>query len=122
MTATLDAPEGTSPKGHWDRAAVLFIVAYFLFDAGVAGLTLALGKQAYDISGRELDLGLLGLAEFAPAAFLVLLTGSVADRYQRRHVAAIGTMGQAAAVLLAVVYVGSSPTAVGPLFGLALLV
>ena len=29
-----------------------------------------LGKQIFDISGHELDLGLLGLAEFLPAAFL----------------------------------------------------
>ena len=39
-----------------------------------------LGKQVYDITGRELDIGLLGLAEFLPAALLVLVTGSVADR------------------------------------------
>ena len=34
-----------------------------------------LGKQIYDITGRELDIGLLGLAEFLPAALLVLVTG-----------------------------------------------
>ena len=43
-----------------------------------------LGKQIYDITGRELDIGLLGLAEFLPAALLVLVTGSVADRFNRK--------------------------------------
>src|SRR5437764_270537 len=32
-----------------------------------------LGKLVYDLTGREIDLGLLGLAEFAPAALLVLV-------------------------------------------------
>ena len=34
--------------------------------ASVAQLT-ALGKFLFDLTGRDLDLGLLGLAEFAPA-------------------------------------------------------
>lgn len=50
----------------------------------------ALGKQIYDMTGRDLDLGLLGLAEFAPAFLLMTVTGSVADRFDRRHVASIG--------------------------------
>ena len=32
----------------------------------------ALGKQVYDITGREIDIGWIGLVEFLPAAFLVL--------------------------------------------------
>lgn len=31
-----------------------------------------LGKHIYDITGRELDIGWLGLAEFLPIALLVL--------------------------------------------------
>jgi MFS family permease len=81
----------------------------------------ALGKLAYDLSGRELDLGLLGLAEFAPAALLVLLTGSVADRFQRRWVSSLGSLGESVAALLMTAYVFTEPTAVGPLFGLAVL-
>jgi MFS family permease len=81
----------------------------------------ALGKLAYDLSGRELDLGLLGLAEFAPAALLVLLTGSVADRFQRRWVSSLGSLGEGGAALLMTAYVFTEPTAVGPLFGLAVL-
>lgn len=50
----------------------------------------ALGKQLYDISHRDLDLGLLGLAEFAPALLLMTVSGSVADRFDRRRVVAAG--------------------------------
>lgn len=73
MTTTTDAREGTSHAGRWDRATVTFLAGYFAGSAGLAALATALGKQVYDLSGRELDLGLLGLAELAPAALLVLV-------------------------------------------------
>jgi MFS family permease len=57
----------------------------------------ALGKQIYDITGRDLDLGLLGLAEFLPAVLLVTVTGTMADRVDRRRIATIGLLGEAAA-------------------------
>jgi len=77
-----------------------------------------LGKQVFDISGRELDLGLLGLAEFAPALLLVLVTGSIADRFDRRRVAAAGLVGQMVMTAGVLAYVATKPTAVGPIFGL----
>ena len=86
--------------------------------AGSAALVTALGKQVFDLSGRELDLGLLGLAEFTPAMLLVLLTGSVADRHDRRLVGAAGAVGEGVAALAILAYVATSPTAVGPLFAL----
>ena len=52
-----------------------------------------LGKHIYDITGRELDIGWLGLAEFLPIALLVFVTGSVADRYNRRLVAVTAMLG-----------------------------
>lgn len=41
------------------------------------------GWQVYRITGRELDLGLVGLAQFAPFAALFLIAGIVADRVPR---------------------------------------
>lgn len=80
-----------------------------------------LGKHVFDITGREIDLGLLGLAEFAPSAVLVLVTGSIADRHDRRKVAAAGLLGEVAATAGILAYVSTEPTAVGPIFGLVLL-
>ena len=57
----------------------------------------ALGKFVFDTTGRELDLGLVGLAEFAPAALLVLVTGHVADRFDRRTVVRLALVGEACA-------------------------
>lgn len=102
------------PRHDWSVWALLFS----LLCSSTATVTQAtvLGKQVFDISGRELDLGLLGLAEFAPAAILVLVTGSIADRFDRRRVAAGGLVGEAAATAAILWYVSTAPTAVGPIF------
>jgi MFS family permease len=104
-----------------DRSVVALLVSLLL--SSIASMTQAtvLGKQVFDISHRELDLGLLGLVEFTPALLLVLVTGSVADRFDRRRVAALGLLGEAAATGGILWYVSTDPTAVGPLFGFVLL-
>src|SRR5690349_17699796 len=47
--------------------------------------SVAVGWQVYDITKRPLDLGLVGLAQFLPGIFLFLISGHVADRFDRRH-------------------------------------
>jgi MFS family permease len=54
--------------------------------------TTVLGLLVYELTGSELDLGFLGLAEFAPAALLVLVAGAAVDRLDRRRVAAVGAI------------------------------
>lgn len=46
----------------------------------------ATGWRVYDVSGSPMALGLIGLAEFLPSILLVLVTGHVADRFDRRRV------------------------------------
>lgn len=82
---------------------------------------LALGKQVYDISGRELDLGWLGLAEFTPAALLVLVTGTVADRLDRRLVAAAAMFAQAVIAVCLAYLAMSNPRTPTPIFAFAIL-
>lgn len=88
---------------------------------GVALQAAALGKQAYDITGREADLGWIGLCEFLPAALLVLVTGTVADRFNRKKVAVIAIVGEAITSVALLVYALSEPTEVWPLFVIAFL-
>ena len=57
----------------------------------------AVGWQLYELTGSALDLGLVGLAQFAPIALLTLAVGQVADRYDRRLITAICQLVQAAA-------------------------
>jgi MFS family permease len=49
-------------------------------------LSVAVGWQVYALSGSALDLGLIGLAQFAPSVALMLVVGHVADRFDRRRV------------------------------------
>lgn len=57
--------------------------------SGFQMLTVAIGWHIYELTGNVLDLGLVGLAEFLPRVLFMLHTGHVADRYDRRHVAAL---------------------------------
>src|SRR3990172_4544287 len=49
----------------------------------------AVSWQMYDLTRNPLDLGLVGLVQFIPAALFVLVAGHVADRYDRRKIVRI---------------------------------
>ena len=91
----------------------------FAFYIGVSLQAATLGKHIFDITGRAIDIGWLGLAEFAPIALLVLVSGSVADRFNRKHVAALALAGEMLCAIALVVYSLSEPTAVWPFFVIA---
>jgi MFS family permease len=80
-----------------------------------------LGKQVYDITGREIDIGWIGLVEFLPAAVLVLVTGVVADRFYRRNVVLVAVAGELISAVALMFYARTNPTAVAPIFMITLL-
>ena len=47
-------------------------------------LAVAIGWQLYALTGRALDLGLVGLVQFLTQIVLTLVVGEAADRYERR--------------------------------------
>ena len=49
----------------------------------------AVGWQLYAMTGRPLDLGLVGLVQFVPMFLLSLPAGQVADRFDRRRVVTV---------------------------------
>jgi len=59
--------------------------------------TVAVGWQLYTLTGSAFDLGLVGLAQFAPTVVLTLVVGQVADRYDRRLVVVICHVAEAGA-------------------------
>src|SRR5215212_3768580 len=87
----------------------------------------AVAWQMYDTTHNTLDLGLVGLTQFIPAALFVLVAGHIADRYDRRKIVricqivsglasatlAIGTAGDwlTREALLAIVFVTGSARA-----------
>ena len=63
-------------------------------------LLVALGWQMYDLTGSAWDLGLVGLAQFAPALLLALPAGHQVDRRDRRKLLAAVLAAQVALALL----------------------
>ena len=98
-----------------------YIGANVLLYVGLSLQVTTLAKQVYDINKREIDLGFLGLAEFLPIALLVFVTGTVADRFNRKRVSQSAMAGELASALLLMWYASTEPTSVLPIFLIAIL-
>ncbi len=71
------------------RPFVAFWFARIFTASAFQMLTVAIGWNIYQLTGNVMDLGWVGLIEFAPRVMFMLHTGHVADRYDRRRVAAL---------------------------------
>jgi len=98
-----------------------YIGANALLNVGLSLQVTSLAKQVYDINKREIDLGFLGLAEFLPIALLVFVTGTVADRFDRKRVSQLAMAGELASAVLLMWYASTVPTSVLPIFLIAIL-
>jgi MFS family permease len=58
----------------------------------------AVGWQMYELTNSPFHLGLIGLVQFIPAVGLFVLTGHVADHYDRRWVTFVAQLTEAIAV------------------------
>ncbi|HMA96598.1 MAG TPA: MFS transporter [Polyangiaceae bacterium] len=63
-----------------------FQAARFLSVLSLEMQSVAVGWQLYQLTGRPLDLGLAGLAQFLPGVLLVPWTGRTADRVRRERI------------------------------------
>ena len=71
-------------------AFVQFWFARIASGFGFQMLSVAVGWQIYEITGRALDLGLIGLVQFIPSVLLALPAGHVADQFERRRIVLLG--------------------------------
>lgn len=87
-------------------AYTYFFFARFLTAFATQMVSVSVGWQMYAHTGQPIYLGLIGLVQFLPSLVLILVTGTVADRYNRRMIAAIcifvGTLCTAALLFLTV--------------------
>ena len=90
--------EPTSPLQISDYR--YFWVSRFLSVIATIGMVVIIGYQLYDVArahygmsipSAAFQLGLLGLAQFVPLFLLTPIAGLVADRFDRRYVAACST-------------------------------
>ncbi len=103
------------------RGYRLYWVARFLLVFAIQVLSVSVGWQIYDQTRDPFLLGLVGLVQFLPAPLLVLVTGSVADRYNRRRImaACMAVEAACAAALLAILHQGSA--SVWPVYAVLLV-
>jgi MFS family permease len=63
-----------------------FMSARVLITTASEMQAVAVGWQIYSLTHRPLDLGLVGLAQFAPGILLFLISGHTADRFPRQRI------------------------------------
>jgi MFS family permease len=105
----VSGPSGRNPAwavfGHRDFRALLG--ARWLAMFALQAQNVAIGWQVYAITHRPLALAWVGLAQFFPAILLSLVTGHVADRFDRRRILQVCHAAMAA-LSLALVGVASA--------------
>ena len=67
-----------------------FFTARFFAAFAFQIVSVSVGWQMYEVTGNAFYLGLIGLFQFLPSLLLILVTGTVADRHNRRLIMAIG--------------------------------
>src|SRR3981189_461710 len=82
------------------RPFTLFWSARGMSSVAFQMMSVAIGWQIYSITHSAFALGLVGLAQFLPMFVLTLVVGHVADRYDRRRIAAICQSLESVAALL----------------------
>src|SRR5215471_13632658 len=97
-----------------------FLSAQTCSSVGALALTTVLGKVVFDLTNSELALGFLGLVEFLPSLLLVLVSGSLADRVDRRRMASAALVLEAGAAGALAWYASTDPTSATTIFLLVL--
>ena len=67
-------------------------LARFLASMGLQIVAVSIGWHIYDLTHDPFNLGLVGLMQFLPVLLLVPITGTVADRFDRRWVFGLAVM------------------------------
>jgi MFS family permease len=83
---TAAVAEAGAGSAFLSRDFRLYQTARLLGILGAEAQSVAVAWQVYQITHSALDLGLTGLALFAPGIFFMLAAGHVADRYDRRWI------------------------------------
>jgi len=104
------------------RGLVLLLAGELLTTSSAMAVQTALGWEGYERSGDPLVLGLIGLAEFAPALLFALPAGHAADHRDRRFVTVFGLGVIALATAGIALDTASGDGRVWPLYALALFI
>ena len=104
-----------------NRNFACYLTSRVLGTLAVQMQSVAVGWQVYQITGSLFDLGLIGLAQFAPFLVLILLAGHVADRYDRRRIIVLCMATQLLCSALLLAFTLSGLHVVWPVFAILVL-
>ncbi|NND50454.1 MAG: MFS transporter [Rhizobiales bacterium] len=111
-----DEPAAPPLSLYRNPSFACFAVMRIFNSAALQMLNVAVGWQVYELTGNPLDLGLVGLAQFVPVLALFLVSGLVADRFNRRSICVVTNLVAAAISGLFLYYALSGGTAAWPIF------
>jgi MFS family permease len=77
----------------------------------------AVGWQIYEMTDSPMQLGLVGLMQFIPQFFLVLVAGHIVDQHDRKHIMLIAQAVEAGAVAVLAVATASGTATAGLILG-----
>ena len=104
------------------RDFTLYLCARLFSSIAAQMLIVAVGWQVYKLTGRVLDLGLIGLSQFLPFLCLSLFAGHAADRFDRRLIISLCLATNLICALLLLLFAVGRIGSTVPIFGvLALL-
>ena len=118
MSAT-SASNGFSVLRH--RNFRFYLSARILGTLAVQMQSVAIGWQVYALTHNLFDLGLIGLAQFAPFLALILWAGHVADTHNRRTIILLCMCTQLLCSLLLVGFTLSGSHVIWPVFAILVL-
>ncbi|SDD64768.1 Predicted arabinose efflux permease, MFS family [Massilia sp. PDC64] len=104
-----------------NRNVSFYLVARFLGTIAVQMMSVAVGWQIYALTHSLFDLGLIGLAQFAPFLVLILWAGHVADSHDRRVIVMLCMAVQLLCNLGLMALTWSDTGAVWPVFAVLVL-
>jgi MFS family permease len=113
-----DGATEAAPAFRWREHGDFVLNATSRFSVTLATQiqSVAIGWFVYDFTGSAVALGVVGLAAFFPAIALMLVTGYVSDRYDRRLVLAVCCASMAISALGQVAHVASGIASMLPLY------
>ncbi|ELX13039.1 major facilitator superfamily protein [Janthinobacterium sp. HH01] len=119
MSDSPTSSNGFSVLRH--RNFTLYLSARTLATVAVQMQNVAIGWQVYALTHNLFDLGLIGLAQFAPFLLLILIAGHAADRYDRRNLIALSLGAQLLCGLMLLGFTVAGLSTVWPVFAVLVL-
>ena len=113
-----DSPSSPQASAFRHRGFLFYWLSRLLVTFATQIISVAVGWQVYDLTRNPFDLGIVGLVQFLPSLLLVLVTGAVADRYNRRAIMAICLGLEAVICAGLVIFTWSGTREVWPIFAL----